>query len=39
MGSLFDGMYTQWGNRFLPITETYLEPSGKYTMKLFYKNS
>ena len=33
MGSLFEGKYSQWGNTFLPITETYLEPSQKSTMK------
>ena len=21
-----DGKYSQWGNRFLPVTEAYLEP-------------
>ena len=39
MGSLFDGKCSQWGNRFLPITEAYLEPSRKSTMKLFCKIS
>ena len=33
MGSLFEGKYSQWANTFLPITETYLEPSQKSTMK------
>ena len=37
MGSLFDGKYIQWGNRFLPITEAYLEPIRKSTIKLFRK--
>ena len=37
MGSLFDGKYSQWGNRFLPITEAYLEHSQKSTMKIFAK--
>ena len=32
MGSLFDGKYNQWDNRFLPITEEYLEPSWKCMM-------
>ena len=32
-GSLFDGKYSQCGNSFLPITEGYLEPSRKSTMK------
>ena len=31
--------HSQRGNRFLPITEAYLEPSEKSTMKLFCKNS
>ena len=39
MGSLFDGKHNQWGNMFLPITELYLEPGRKSTMKLFCKNS
>ena len=39
MNSLFDGKYSQWGNRFLPITEAYLEPSRKSTMKIFCKIS
>ena len=29
MDSLFDGKYSQWGNKFLPITEAYLEHSLK----------
>ena len=33
MGFLFDGKYSQCGNRFLPITEVCLEPSPKFTMK------
>ena len=39
MSSLFDSKYSQWGNRFLPITEAYFEPSRVSTMKLFCKNS
>ena len=39
MGSLFDGKYSQWDNRFLPITEAYLEPNQKSTMQLSCKNS
>ena len=34
MGSLFDGKYGHWDNRFLPITEAYLEPSRISTMEL-----
>ena len=26
MGWLFDGKDSQWGKRFLPVTEAYLEP-------------
>ena len=37
MGSLFDSKYSQWGNRFLPITEVYLEPSQISTMEFFCK--
>ena len=33
MGSLFDGKYSQRGNRSLPITEAYLEPSPKSSME------
>ena len=33
------GRYSRWGNRFLPITEVYLEPRQKSAMKLFRKNS
>ena len=33
MGSLFVGKYSQWSNRFLPITEAYLEPNQKSTAK------
>ena len=33
MGFLFDGKYSQCGNRFLPIKGVYLEPSPKFTMK------
>ena len=39
MGSMLDGKYSLWCNRFLPITKAYLEPSRKSTMKLFCKNS
>ena len=39
MGSLFDGKYSQGGNKVLPIKEVYLEPGRKSTMKLFCKNS
>ena len=39
MDSLFDGKDSQWGNKFLPITDVYLKPSRKFTMKLFCKNS
>ena len=39
MDSLFDGKHSQWGNRFLPITEACLETSRKSTVKLFCKNS
>ena len=39
MGSLFRGKYSQWDNSFLPITEAYLEPSRKSTMKRFGKNN
>ena len=38
MGSLLDGKYSQRGNRFLPITEAYLEPSQKSKMELFGEN-
>ena len=38
IGSLFYGKYIQWGNKFLPIVEAYLEPSQNF-MKLFCKNS
>ena len=38
-GPFFDGEYSQRGNRFLTITEAYLEPSRKSTMKLIFKNS
>ena len=38
MGSLFDGNYSQCGNRFLPIAGVYLEPSPKFTMKSSIKN-
>ena len=37
MGSLFDGKYSQWSNRFLPITEVYLKPSQISTMEFFCK--
>ena len=37
MGSLSDVEYNQRGNRFLLITEAYLEPSRKSTMNLFCK--
>ena len=37
MGSLFDDKYSQWSNRFLPITEVYLEPSQISTMEFFCK--
>ena len=33
MGSLFNGKYSQCGNRFLPIKEAYLEPSPKSSME------
>ena len=33
MGSLFDGKYSQCGNRSQPITEAYLEPSPKSSME------
>ena len=33
MGSLFDGKYSQYGIRFLPIRGVYLEPSPKFTIK------
>ena len=39
MGPLFDRKYSQWDNRFLLITEAYLDPSRKSTMELFCKNS
>ena len=39
MGSLFDGKYSQWGNRFLPITEANLEPSRKSKIKFFCKKT
>ena len=40
MGSLFDdGKYSQWGNRFLPITDAYLEPVLEPTMEFFSDNS
>ena len=39
MGSLFDRKYSQWGNRFLLITEAHLEPSRNATMEVFCKNS
>ena len=39
MGSLFNGKYSQWGYRFLPITEAYLEPSQKSRRELFFENS
>ena len=39
MGPLFDRKYSQRGNRFLLITEAYLDPSRKSTMELFCKNS
>ena len=39
MDSLFDGKCSQRGNTFLFITEAYLEPSRKSTMKLFCKIS
>ena len=32
MNFLFDDKYSQWGNRCLPITGAYLEPSQKSTM-------
>ena len=38
MGSLLDGKHSQRGNRFLPITEAYLEPSQKSKMQLFGEN-
>ena len=37
MGSLFDGKYSQLGNRFLPMTETYLESSQKPTIEFFLR--
>ena len=37
MDSLFDGKYSQWGNKFLPITEPYLRPSRKSLWNLFEK--
>ena len=37
MGSLLDDKYRQWGNRFLLITEAYLEPSRKSTTRVFCK--
>ena len=39
MGSSFDGKYSQWGNRSLPILEAYLEPSRKPKEELFSENS
>ena len=39
MGFLFDRKYSHSGNRFLLITEAYLERSWKSTMRLFSKNS
>ena len=34
MGSLFDHKYSQWGNRFLFITEPCLKPSEKSAIEL-----
>ena len=40
MGSLFDdGKYSQCVNRFLPITDAYLEPVLEPTMEFFSDNS
>ena len=39
MDSFCDGKYNKWDNRFLSITEAYLELSPKSTMKLFCKSS
>ena len=33
MGPLFNGKYSQCGNRFLPIIEEYLEPCPKSSME------
>ena len=33
MSSLFNGKYSQYGNRFLPIKEAYLEPGPKSSME------
>ena len=33
MSSSFNGKYSQYGNRFLPIKEAYLEPGPKSSME------